>query len=397
MRLSFDAEAEAFRAELVTWLEANAPSAEARADTKSSSGHLPPWARAWQRTLFDNGWLVPGWPPELGGRNATSVQSMVYFEELSARRIPRALNPQGLGIVAPSIVDHGTEDQKERYLVPTLRGEITWCLGMSEPDAGSDLAGLRTRAVLDGDEWVVSGQKVWTSGAHDSDFCFCFVRTEPDAPKHKGISVLIIDMAAAGITCRPLPDLVEADYVDFNEVFFDSVRVPADALVGERGQGWAISMTSLGHERGMLWIGQQTFLEREVEALIALGQARPDLGSDARFRNVVASLWIDAQAMKVMGYRGFAKFAQGRAAPEHSLLKLFGSESRRRLQLAASEMLGAEAFDRSAQTEVTDVRPGSYAEGYLHSFAYTIAGGTSEIQRNIIAERVLGLPKGGQK
>jgi alkylation response protein AidB-like acyl-CoA dehydrogenase len=216
MRLRFDDDAEAFRAELSAWLDANAPTDAAQQDVKTSSGHLPQWARDWQRKLYDDGWLVPGWTPELGGRNATPVQTMVYFEELSARRIPRALNPQGLGIVAPSILDVGSDAHKERYLVPTLRGEITWCIGMSEPDAGSDLAALRTRAVLDGDEWVVNGQKVWTSGAHDADFCFCFVRSEPDAPKHKGISVLIIDMQTPGITCRPLPELVDPDYADFN-------------------------------------------------------------------------------------------------------------------------------------------------------------------------------------
>jgi alkylation response protein AidB-like acyl-CoA dehydrogenase len=394
MRLSFDEEAEAFRAELVAWLEANAPSREIRlSEKKTSSGHLPQWARDWQRTLFDNGWLVPGWPPELGGRNATPVQTMVYFEELSTRDIPRALNPQGLGIVAPSILDHGTDEQKERYLLPTLRGEITWCLGMSEPDAGSDLAGLRTRAVLDGDEWVVNGQKVWTSGAHDSDVCFCFVRTEPDASKHKGISVLIVDMDTPGITCRPLPELTDPDYADFNEVFFDNVRVPTSALVGERGQGWSISMTSLGHERGMLWITQQTMLAREVEALVALGRRRPEIGADPLFRDAVASLWIDTEAMKVMGYRGFAKFAHGRAAPEHSLLKLFGSEARRRLALVAAEAVGAEAYDRSVLAPVAEVKQVSYGDSYLWSFAHTIAGGASEIQRNIIAERVLGLPR----
>src|SRR4029078_12967506 len=167
---------------LIEWLEQNAPSPEVmQADVKTSSGHLPQWAKDWQRTPFAAGGRGAGWPPELGGRNATPVQTMVYFEELSKRRIPRALNPQGLAIVAPSILDHGTEEQKERYLLPTLRGEITWCLGMSEPDAGTDLGGLRTTAALDGDEWVVAGQKVWTSGAHDADVCFCFVRTEPDA------------------------------------------------------------------------------------------------------------------------------------------------------------------------------------------------------------------------
>jgi alkylation response protein AidB-like acyl-CoA dehydrogenase len=394
MRLRFDDEAEAFRVELGAWLDANAPSDEAQQDFKHSSGHLPQWAREWQRKLYDNGWLVPGWPPELGGRNATPVQTMVYFEELSERRIPRALNPQGLGIVAPSILDFGTEEQKERYLLPTLRAEVTWCLGMSEPDAGSDLAGLRTRATLDGDAWVVNGQKVWTSGAHDADYCFCFVRTEPDAPKHKGISVLIIDMKTPGITCRPLPELVDPEYADFNEVFFDNVRVPADALVGERGQGWPIASTSLGHERGMLWIGQQTFLQREVEALIELGRARPELGADPSFRDAVATLWIDAQAMKAMGYRGFAKFAQGRAAPEHSLLKLFGAQTRQHGHLVASEVLGAEAYDRASHSTVSEIRSRSYGENYLWSFAYTISGGTSEIQRNIIAERVLGLPRG---
>jgi alkylation response protein AidB-like acyl-CoA dehydrogenase len=393
MRLRFDDDAEAFRAELDAWLDANAPSGEAQQDIKHSSGHLPQWARDWQRKLFDNGWLVPGWPPELGGRNATPVQTMVYFEELSNRRIPRALNPQGLGIVAPSILDFGTEEQKQRYLIPTLRGEVTWCLGMSEPDAGSDLAALRTRAVLEGDTWVVNGQKVWTSGAHDADYCFCFVRTEPEAPKHKGISVLIIDMKTEGITCRPLPELTDPSHADFNEVFFDNVRVPAEALVGERGQGWPIASTSLGHERGMLWIGQQSFLQREVESLIELAKSRPGLAADALFRDALAGLWIDAQTMKIMGYRGFAKFAQGRAAPEHSLLKLFSADARQRLQLVASNALGAEAYDRDATSEVSEIRTRSYGENYLWSFGQTIAGGTSEIQRNIIAERVLGLPR----
>jgi alkylation response protein AidB-like acyl-CoA dehydrogenase len=394
MRLRFDDEAEAFRAELVEWLEANAPAPEVRrAERKSSSGHLPQWARDWQRKLFDAGWLVPGWPPELGGRNATPVQTMVYFEEFSRRDIPRALNPQGLGIVAPSILDFGTDEQKERYLLPTLRGEITWCLGMSEPNAGSDLAALRTRARLDGDVWIVDGQKVWTSGAHDADVCFCFVRSEPDAPKHKGLSVLIIDMDTPGITCRPLPELTDPDNADFNEVFFDGVRVPASALIGERGQGWSIANTSLGHERGMLWIGQQVMLAREVEALVELGKQRPDIGTDPLFRDAVASLFIDAETMKVMGYRGFAKFAQGRAAPEHSLLKLFSSESRRQLARVATDAVGAEAFDRNVLTRVYEIKPGSYAETYLWLFSGTIAGGASEIQRNIIAERVLGLPR----
>ena len=394
MRLSYDDAAEAFRAEFVAWLEANAPSPEEMAaEPKRSSAHLPEWGRRWQRKLYDDGWLIPGWPPELGGRNATPVQTMVYFEELSRRRVPRALNPQGLGIIAPSLVDYGNEEQKERYLLPTLRAEVTWCLGMSEPGAGSDLASLRTRAELSGDEWVVNGQKVWTSGAHDANHCFCFVRTEPHAPKHKGISVLIIDMDTPGITCRPLPELTSQTHADFNEVFFEDVHVPADRLIGERGKGWQISVGSLAHERGMLWIAQQTELERDVESLVELGREQPEIGADPLFRDRVANAYIDAQAMKVMGYRGFAKFAQGRAAPEHSILKLFGSESARRLYQLAIETLGTEAFDRATIAPTQSPRPGSWSENYFWSFAHTIAGGTSEIQRNIIAERVLGLPR----
>src|SRR5713226_5054730 len=166
MRLRYDEETEVFRAELAAWLDANEPSESDVREEKLSSGHLPDWARAWQRRLFDAGWLVPGWPPELGGRNATPTEQMIYFEEIARRQIPRSLNPQGLSIIAPSILDFGDDAQKERFVLPTLRGEITWCLGMSEPGAGSDLAALATRAVRDGDKFVVTGQKVWTSGAH---------------------------------------------------------------------------------------------------------------------------------------------------------------------------------------------------------------------------------------
>jgi len=205
VRLSFSEDDEAFRAELVAWLEENPPPFdEERADPSTSSADLRPWAKKWQRTLYDNGYLVPGWPPELGGRNATAAQQMIYFEEFTRRGIVRSRNPQGLSIITPSILDYGTEDQKEKYVQPTLRAEIAWCLGMSEPNAGSDLASLTTKAVLDGDRFIVNGQKVWTSGAQHADWCFCFVRTDPSAPKHKGISVLIIDMKTPGIEYRPI-------------------------------------------------------------------------------------------------------------------------------------------------------------------------------------------------
>jgi alkylation response protein AidB-like acyl-CoA dehydrogenase len=396
MRLGYDEETERFRADLVSWLDANLPAPEELAEPKESSAHLPDWARRWQRRLFDAGWLVPGWPPELGGRNATAVQSMVYFEELSRRNVPRALNPQGLGIVAPSLLEFGTEEQREAWLLPTLRGEVTWCLGMSEPNAGSDFAGLRTRAERspDGGHFVVNGQKVWTSGAHHADLCFCFVRTDLDAPKHKGISVLVVDMKTEGIRCRPLPELTDKDFADFNEVFFTDVAVPAGNLIGELNDGWRISMTSLGHERGMLWIGQQTQLERSVEALVSAATGTfPHLLDDEVFRDQLASLHVDAEAMKYLGYRGFAKFAAGRDAPEHSILKLYGSEAERRLNLVATNALGPAAWDEDEASHAEAYREGPWAAQYLRAFSNTIAGGTSEIQRNIIAERILGLPR----
>ena len=197
---------------------------------------------------------MPGWPPELGGRNATPEEQMAYFEVITDRMAPRSLNPQGLSICAASIVEFGTEEQKERFVLPTLKGEITWCVGMSEPNAGSDLASLSTKAEQRDGHFVVNGQKVWTSGAHESDYCMCYVRTDPEAPKHRGISVLIIDMRTPGITCRPLPELTDPHHVDFNEVFFTDVEVPEENLLGELNHGWAVSQGSLRHERGMLWI-----------------------------------------------------------------------------------------------------------------------------------------------
>jgi alkylation response protein AidB-like acyl-CoA dehydrogenase len=392
VRLSYRDEDEEFRRQLRKWLDANVPPEQQFREAKLSSAHLPDWARAWQRRLFDAGWLVPGWPPELGGRNATAVQQMIYFEEMAAGEIPRSLNPQGLSIVTPSIIEHGTEDQRRRWALPTLRGEITWCLGMSEPGAGSDLASLSTRAVLDGDRFVVNGQKVWTSGAHHADWCLCFVRSDPAAPKHRGISALIIDMRSPGITCRPLPELTEPHQADFNEVFFTDVSVPAANLLGQLHDGWRITQGSLSHERGMLWISNAHSVQRGVEELIELGRERGESDDDV-FRDHVASLVIDAHAIMLLGYRGFGKFSRGQASPEHLMLKLYSSEVERRLYLTGVEALGAEAIDSSILGPA-NWRQGSWAAQYLRSFSGTIAGGTSEIQRNILAERVLGLPRG---
>jgi alkylation response protein AidB-like acyl-CoA dehydrogenase len=396
MRLQYAPEDEAFRAELIAWLEAHQPADEQFRVPKLSSAHLTDWARAWQRLLFDAGWLVPGWPPELGGRNATPTQQMIYFEEISRREIIRSANPQGLGIIAPSLNDYGTPEQKERFLGPTLKAEISWCLGMSEPGAGSDLASLKTRAELIGDEFVVNGQKVWTSGAHHADWCLCFVRTDPTVPKHKGISALIIDTTAPGVERRPFPELSDRDFQDFNEVFFTDVRVPRENLVGPLNGGWPITQGSLAHERAMLWIGYAFDVQRAVRALVELGD-RPvpgggRLGDDPRYRDAVAGFHVDAQALLAMGYRGFSKFLMGKASPEHSLLKLYGSESLQRALLFGTEALGVDGLDLD-RLGPKMWRDGAWAISYLRSFSGTIPGGTSEIQRNIIAERVLGLPR----
>ncbi len=398
MKLHYDEETERFRAELRDWLATNQPTPEElKRDPWISSGHMPEWGRRWQQRLFKAGWLVPGWEPEYGGRNATPVQQLVYFEEMATVPVMRSCNVQGLTIIAPSIRDYGSPEQQERYVLPTLRAEITWCLGMSEPGAGSDLASLSTQAEQQDDHFVVTGQKVWTSGANEANLCFCFVRTDPYAPKHSGISVLIIDMQSPGITTRPMPSLISRERADFNDVFFDGVVVPHENLVGQLNQGWSITTGSLAHERGMLWTQQATRLERLMEELRELAD-RPGahgtrLGDDPVFRDEYASLYVDTQALKFMGYRGFAKFVHGEPSPEHSVLKLLGSELEQRLGLMASESLGASALDAEFAGYGLGQGPPPWGLAYLQSFGNTIAGGTSEIQRNIIAQRVLGLPR----
>ena len=400
MHLHYDSDTEQFRRELRAWLAANQPSAEEmRAEPATSSAHFTGWSRRWQRKLFDAGLLVPGWPPELGGRNLTPVQQLVYHEEMAKIPVRRTTNPQGLGICAPSILDYGSEFLKQKYLVPTLRAEVAWCLGMSEPGAGSDLAGLSTRAEVYDDHFVVYGQKIWTSGAHHSDRCLCFVRTDSDAPKHRGISVLIIDMKAKGITTRLLPELADREHADFNEVFFDGVVVPRDHLLGPLNQGWSISAGSLAHERGMVWLANAARLDDMLAGLFQLARTRGAdggrVGDSATFRDEFAAIYVDAQAMWFLGYRGFAKFAKGNISPEHSLLKLFASEISQRAARLSTEAQGVDALDFELPglpyPESLEAVP--WMKRYLQSYAATISAGASEIQRNIIAQQVLGLPR----
>ena len=397
MRLRFSDEVEVFRSEFRSWLDEHAPSSEERAaEPARGSAHLPVWARAWTRRMFDAGWLVPSWPPERGGRNAGPVETLVYLEELARSDVPRTTNPQGLGIVAPSLFDFGDEAQVRHYAMPILRGEKAACLGMSEPGAGSDLASLSTRAVLDGDRFVINGQKVWTSGAGTADFCFLFCRTDPTLPKHKGISVLLVDMSTPGITVRPLPEIVHRDRADLNEVFFDDVVVPSSALVGELNNGWAMANGSLAHERGMVWLRNVQELEDEVGRLVSEAPellARLTPAERAVVADRVAGSYVDALAGRALGYRGFAKLVRGGSAPEQALMKVFCSEARRNASRVGVELSADGGLDVSPDGHALGPDC-TWAELYLYSFASTIAAGSSEIQRNIIAERVLGLPRG---
>lgn len=375
MQLAWGADEDAFRTELAAFLDTHAPrEAIGRgSEPELDAGGIPAWARRWQATLFDHGWLVPGYPPELGGRNATDVQTLLYYEEMAARGLPRSLHFPGYGIVAPGLLEFGTAEQQ--MLVPSaLRGDTVWCIGMSEPDAGSDLASIRTQARLDGDRFVVNGQKVWTSYAMWAQQCFCYVRTGAPESKQAGISVLIVAMDTPGIEVRPLRQITGS--IDFAEVFFTDVDVPRDNLVGTLNDGWRVTMASLGHERGGLWIEFIADLDQLFRNVVEIARAAGALG-DRLVRRELAIAYEEIAGLRALGYKGFASFAGGGAAPEHSLLKLASSELRKRLRELAVELDGAPET----------------ATRFLGSFAGTIGGGTSEIQRNAIAHHVLDLPR----
>jgi alkylation response protein AidB-like acyl-CoA dehydrogenase len=391
MKLAWSAEDEAFRAELVAFLDANTPPEAAGGydffgETSVAGDIIPAWLREWQATLFDHGWMIPGYPPELGGRNCTPVQTLLYLEELSTRRIPRATHFPGYAIVAPSLLEYGNEQQKE--LVPAaIRGDTIWCIGMSEPNAGSDLAGLQTRAEVHDDEFVVNGQKVWTSYATVASKCFCYVRTDPSAPKHRGISLLIVDMDTPGIEVRPLRHI--NGKADFAEVFLTDVVVPRANLVGELNGGWTITQGSLAHERAGLWVEGVARLEQTVFGLVELAK-RTGRDRDPTARRRIAACYEMAASLRALGYKGFASFAQGSSAPEHSFMKMATSETGKAVFELGMELCGP--FGAVTDAELGE-EAGRWANSFFMSFANTIAGGSSEIQRNIIAQRILGLPR----
>jgi alkylation response protein AidB-like acyl-CoA dehydrogenase len=330
--------------------------------------------RSFQAASFDEGWLVPEWPRELGGRELPLLEALAVRIEGAVRRVPRQMNIQATGVVAPALREFGTPAQRETYLRPTLRGEEWWALGMSEPEAGSDLASLRTSAVVQGDDFVVNGQKIWTTQADSSRWCTLYVRTDPAAVKHRGISCLLVDLDTPGITVRPIRT-AGPSVESFCEVFFDNVVVPQENLLGELNGGWRVAMSALGHERDMIWINNWLELQR---ALDLVGADPVPAHEFAR----LGRLHADMEAIRFTGLRSVAARVQQTDAPYALTLKLFGSEA---VQRATSYALDIGSTTAGPRTTLFDE--------YLESMAATIYGGTSEVQRNIIAERVLGLPK----
>ena len=391
MDLYFDAEAEAFQQELRTWLEAHVPR-DPMPDDPDAAFH---YRRIWQKQMYEAGWAGIHWPKAYGGRGATLIEQAIFSQEMARAQAPNMANELGLMIVGPTLIAHGTEAQKTRYIPNILSGDEIWCQGFSEPNSGSDLASLQTRAVADGDDFVVNGQKIWTSMAQYADMCILLVRTDPEAPKHRGISYLLVDMQSPGVTVKPLRQMTGG--AEFNEVFFDNVRVPKTQLVGNLNEGWRIAMTTLTHERGSASFGTQVTIRQRLDAIIELAKkvsrnGKP-LSADPIFRQKLADAYIRVDVMRLNNYRTISSHLRGREpGPEASLEKLYWSETHQSLQEVGQELLGLHA----QLSPASPYYPTSVDLQYLFLFsrAETIFSGTSEIQKNIIGERVLGLPKG---
>ena len=389
MDLGFTAQEEAFRHEVRSWLDANLPD-EWRQGGKGGyrDEEDTDLQRAWQRRLYEGGWLKLGWPKEAGGRGATPVMQAIYQEELARAGAPGILGRLGVTLLAPTLVAHGTPWQKETYVEKILSGELIFCQGFSEPDAGSDLAGLRTRAERREGRWVLRGQKTWSSGAHYSDRSFLLARTDAGAEAHRGIGFFLVDMRQPGVEVRRIKQMTGGG--EFGEIFLSGAEVEDKDLVGEPQDGWKIAMTVFGFERGGL--AQAARFERAVAELASLARDR-GAGADATTRQKIAQAQIEAHVFRLIGLRNLTKAQHGHApGPEASVVKLYWSEMDKRLQetaIGVEGMYGALAPDSALAIE-----DGRWHYGWMWAQAETIYAGSSEIQRNIIAERVLGLPRG---
>ena len=395
MDFAFSPEELAFRDEALRWLERALPAAWRR-DHCWVRVDDPLWlriARDWQRQLFEGGWAALGWPPEHGGRGATLVQRWLFDQALDEVGAPRPPAQSYVDLIGPALQQHGTRAQRARFLRTMVDGTELWCQGFSEPGAGSDLAGLRCRAEWHGTSWVVSGQKVWTSNADIADWCFLLCRTDPEAPRHRGLSLLLVDMRSPGITVRPLAQMT-GDH-EFCEVFFEDVRVPVENLLGAPGQGWPIAMGIVEHERGPMWTFVfQRKIRRSLTTLLALAREHPATRgalADPLVRQRLAQAHIEVEILRLSGYRSLTHLLRtGRPGPQSSLEKILGSETDQRLQDLALGLFGPYAALRSGAQALAG---GRFARQFLYARAETIMGGTSEIQRNVVAQRILGLPR----
>ena len=394
MDFDYSPQEEAFRQELRTWLAANPPEGY----NPETFEQLDQEERfkiqlKWQKKLFAAGLVGIHWPKEYGGRGATVLEQTIYQQEMARVRAPGVANPLGISIVGPTLMHWGTEEQKKRYVAKILTAEEIWCQGYSEPGSGSDFASLQTRAVEDGDSFVVNGQKVWTSYAHKAHYCILVVRTDLNAPKHKGLSYLLVDMKSPGITVRPLVQITGD--AEFNEVFFEDVRVPKANIVGEKNQGWQVAVTTLMFERANFGIVYQIepMLRRLADLAKRLRINGHTAAEDPAVRQKLAQFHIEARAIKLNGFRQLTRQLKGDPpGPEGSIGKLAGSELNLRLVHFATELLGP--YSQMALGETRGLDNGYWSRRTLGSRLYTIAGGTSEVMRNIIGDRVLALPKG---
>jgi alkylation response protein AidB-like acyl-CoA dehydrogenase len=387
--LGYSREEEAFREEVRTWLDAKLPR-EWRQDGKGGyrDEEDTDLQRRWQRTLHEGGWLKLGWPKEAGGRGATPVMQAIYQEELARAGAPGILGRLGVTLLAPTLVAHGSDWQKETYVEKILSGELIFCQGFSEPDAGSDLAGLRARAEKRDGKWVLSGQKTWSSGAHYSDKSFLLARTDPEAPPHRGIGFFLVDMHQPGVEVRPIKQMTGGG--EFCEIFLSGAEVEEKDVVGSPTDGWKIAMAVFGFERGGL--GQAARFERAVDDLASLARDR-GAGADPTMRQLIAQARIEAHVFRLIGLRNLTRAQHGHApGPEASVTKLYWSEMDKRLQETAIGVEGM--YGALAPGSEQAVEDGRWQYAWMWAQAETIYAGSSEIQRNIIAERVLGLPRG---
>jgi len=394
MDFTYSPAEEKFRQEVRSWLDANLPE-DLREGRDEELALSERWERhrAWHKKLYEGGWVGIWWPKEYGGRGASAIEQVIFNEELARSGAPAGVNMNGITLLGPTLMHWGTEEQKQRFLPKILPAEEIWCQGYSEPGSGSDLASLQTRAVEDGDYFVVNGQKVWTSQAQHSDWCFLLVRTDPTAPKHQGISYILVDMHSPGVTVRPLVQITGD--AEFNEVFFEDVRVPKKNLVGELNRGWMVAITTLMFER--VATGGYFRFEKTLPQLIDLARrmeldGRPAL-EDTSVRQQLAQFAIEAEALKYNELRGLTRRLKGQPpGPEGSLSKITTTELNLRIANFAMELLGPYAIlEKGSPFAIDRAR---WSHRMLGARAGTIAAGTNEIQRGIIGERVLGLPKG---